>query len=1197
MSSTFRNGRLTIGVLAGWQYYWTATPLSYLNPIYRGIRLAAQEQGCNLLLGCGLGPSAASNDPLRPAWPILSPEADFVPIGPWNTTGLIAVCPLHTTTRSRDLQQMMASAHPLVFIGSGEPGPTVAADNASGILSAIEHLVEHGHHQIAFIAGSPEDMAGDTGARFSAYCATVRRFGLTDDVRLVAYGRHIAAGGYAAMRQIIDTGVPFSAVLASNDESALGAMQALKEAGRRIPEDVALIGFDDRPESAVQEPALSSVHVSLFDMGYRAVTLLLRRIAGEAAATELIKVPTRLVRRASCGCGRLDPFATLSNAASLPATGASAPVQQAQLAQTMAHAVLTATQGLSFEQVHALCQSLLVVFLMSVEKNDATDFLKSLDTLLRQLAIGADDAYVWQAALSLLHDELPNLLSTGSQSVPRAQAEAYLDQARVAISTSMWQQHQRYVVAERWTTDRIGHLTAHLLTAQDETQIYQVLARHLPEMGIHTAWVAMFAGEKSEKVAWSQIRPIVPPDASTIHFSSRDFPPTQLLSLDQPFSLALVPLVSPHGQVGFVAFDSNQLDLYGTIVQQLAAALNSAHLYRQATEGRRLAEEASQMKSRFLSTVSHELRTPLNLIVGLSGILLQEAVDEQPGLPESTRQDVARIHASAQHLGGLIGDVLDLASSEAGQLRLTFEFVDLGQALRMVVETGRQLAQDKGLALHAQLPEAGPWVWGDRTRLRQVALNLVSNAVKFTSHGNVSLQLEVNPDTVTVRVQDSGLGIPPDEQQVIFAEFRRSTRSLTRGYGGLGLGLAICKRLVELHGGVLGVTSKGKEGDGSTFYFTLPTTPAPVSLTQSAKPLSTAQRVLVLTTQGEESHDLHAHLQQRGWQVEMATLTESATWQAQILTSPPNAVALDISQATEQSWPLLKMIKGNPVTQALPVLLYAGSSAGGTLLDLDTLTKPIEISELVRVLDQHWLAHDIAQPARTILVVDDDPETLEMHTRIVQSHDASYRVVKARNGREALAILAEERVDLVMLDLLMPELDGFGVLEVMRTQPSTRTIPVIVVTGQVLGEDEMARLNQGVATVLSKGLYSMEETMAHLEVALERKRKLSSEAQRLVRRAMAYLHAHFSETISRQKLARHVGLAEDYLTHCFRQELRMTPVAYLTRYRIIQAKRLLTTTDQSITAIALAVGFSDSGYFSRVFRREVGMAPESFRHQ
>ena len=273
-----------IGVLAGWQIYWTARPLSYLNPIFRGIRQAAADLGCNLLLGCGLGPTAASSDPLRPAWPFPSPETDFVPIGPWNTDGLIAINPLHSEARSRDLQQVRAAGHPVQFIGSGEDGPTIVADNAGGILAAMKHLVEHGHLRIAFIAGSPEDLSGDTGARLMAYRAALERHGLAADERLVAYGQHVYDVGYAAMRQIIGSGAAFTAVVASNDESAFGVQQALRDAGLQMPQDVAVIGFDDRPECAVQEPALTSVHIPLFKMGYRAVELLLRQMRGRRRA-------------------------------------------------------------------------------------------------------------------------------------------------------------------------------------------------------------------------------------------------------------------------------------------------------------------------------------------------------------------------------------------------------------------------------------------------------------------------------------------------------------------------------------------------------------------------------------------------------------------------------------------------------------------------------------------------------------------------------------------------------------------------------------------------------------------------------------------------------------------------------------------------------------------------------------------------
>jgi AraC-like DNA-binding protein len=178
---------------------------------------------------------------------------------------------------------------------------------------------------------------------------------------------------------------------------------------------------------------------------------------------------------------------------------------------------------------------------------------------------------------------------------------------------------------------------------------------------------------------------------------------------------------------------------------------------------------------------------------------------------------------------------------------------------------------------------------------------------------------------------------------------------------------------------------------------------------------------------------------------------------------------------------------------------------------------------------------------------------------------------------------------------MMPGLDGFGVLEAMRGQDATRDIPVIVLTGQVLTERDMARLNQGVATVLNKGVFSLEETLAHIDAALARNRELSEQAQHLVRQAIAYIHQHYADPISRVDLARHVALSEDYLTACFRKELGVTPITYINRFRVNRAQKLLVDTAKSITEIARDVGFSDSGYFSRVFRREVGQSPTDYR--
>lgn len=1193
MSSIYHRGRPTIGVLAGWQIYWTARPLSYLNPIFRGIRQAAEDLGCNLLLGCGLGPNATFSDPLRPAWPFPSPEADFVPIGPWNTDGLIAINPLHVEERSRDMQRVRAAGHPVQFIGSGEDGPTIVADNAGGILAAMGHLVEHGHRRIAFIAGSPEDMMGDTGARLAAYHEALAQHGLDADERLVAYGRHTYDAGEAGMREIVDAGVPFTAVLASNDESAFGALQALRATGLKVPQDVAVIGFDDRPECAVQEPALTSVHIPLVKMGYRAVELLLQQIAGQAARVEPVQVATRLVLRESCGCGW--NFPRSQHAAAVAETRA-APGRPARLAEILAEAILDETQGANFAAVHGRCNRLVAALIAGVEQRDPAGFQQTLADLLRETVVEEDDTHLWQAAISLLSSELPALFADWSQPATRDLARELLDRARVAISAATLRQRQQFVVDQSWTDGRIGLLTARLLNALDESQVYQVLAQHLPEMGIRTAAVATFEAEGDDPVAWSALRVVTTAAQPMCRFRTREYPPEGPCASEPPFSQALLPLVNPHGQLGYVAFDTAHLALYGAIAQQIAGALNTAQLYRDATEGRRLAEEANRMKSRFLSTVSHELRTPLNLVVGLGEILLRDSDSGDAPLPPAARKDVERLNANAQHLGRLIGDVLDLASSDAGQLRLAAQLVDLGQLLRTAAETGRRLAADKGLAWHALVPESGPWVWGDRTRLSQVVLNLISNAIKFTARGEVSLAVKAGPESVTVSVHDTGLGIPLEEQGTIFDDFRRSERSINRGYGGLGLGLAICRRLVELHGGTIEVRSTGQEGAGSTFSFTLPTVEPPAAQAPVAVPVAAPEAgVLVLTASPGASDRLRQHLLQRGFEVQIALLDRPGSWQSRFLTAPPAAVVLDVTQAPDQAWHVLKMLKADPATQAVPVLFYTLSQDSGAVLELDYLTKPIDLAELTRALDQQWLVAGAASPRTTFLVVDDDSETLEMHARIVQARSAAHQVFKARNGLEALAILQSERVDLVLLDLMMPEMDGFAVLEAMRERPTTRDIPVIVVTGQALTESEMARLNLGVTRVLSKGVFSLEETLQHLDAALARKRELSSEAQRLVRQAMAYMQMRYAEPLSRQEVADHVGLSDDYLTSCFRKELGLTPVAYLNRYRVQQARQLLKSTHKSITEIALDVGFSGSSYFSRIFRRETGMSPEEFR--
>lgn len=1169
----------TLGVLAGWQFYRTATTLSYLAPIFRGISHAAQTLGCNLLLACGIGPSASPSDPYRPAWPFPSAEHDFVPVGPWNTDGLIVVPPLHSPARSEAIAALRASGFPVLFIGSGEPGPTLLADNALGIRQAVWHLAEHGRRKIAFIAGSLDDLTGDSGERLQAFQQICRQLGLEQDPRRILYGRHVYDGGFAAVEQFLRSGVEFDALLASNDESAIGAMDALKQAGRRIPQDVAVIGFDNRLEGAVQQPALTSVHLPLFEMGVQATYELWRHLVEGAPLPGQRRVETHLVIRQSCGCG-----------ANLPTvrTAPSASLAQPLDAQICAH-VRSQVYGLQDDEVSTLSRRLVETFEQALRQNTPAVFHAALDGILSRTVQAGDDAHIWQEALSFL-------TQSPAWSAHPDQAASFLDTARLAISAHMRDAHRRHILEERWTFSRLSLLTARLLNVLEEAQVYDVLAHHLPDLGIRTALLALFEPEGEDRFAWSLLRDALDPRRPVIRARSQEFPPAGLFPPEQPFRLALVPLSDPSGQVGFMAFDADHLDLHGAVVQQLGSALKTVRLYRQATEARRAAEEADRLKSRFLSTISHELRAPLNLIVGLSGLILEESETQNAPLPETARRDIARVYAYAQHLGGLINDVIDLASSGAGQLRLQYELLDLTETLRVVAESGAQLAQDKGLEWRVDLPEQPVWVWGDRTRLRQAALNLVSNAVKFTARGQVRLALLRQNGQARVEIHDTGPGIPPEEQQRIFEAFHRSDRSIAEGHPGLGLGLAICKMLVEMHGGQVGVSSSGQPGEGACFWFTLPEH-LPVS-NPEIPAVAAEKNVLFLFQSPFDARPLADRLREHGIRLLTAPLARPAEWQSLLAVSPPHAVALDVEGQPGLAWRALQTIKGLPSARHLPVLFYTAAPQGEALLALDYLTKPIEPETLLRVLDETLPpAETVASGIRTFLAVDDDVNALELYARILRLNNPANRMLAAQNGHEALRILLKEKVDLVLLDLQMPEMDGFAVLQAMREAAWTRDIPVIVITGKNLDEEDLKRLNEGVAVVLQKGVFSMEETIAHINAALERKRRLSQDAQRLVRQAMLYIHQNYAQPITRADIARHVNIAEDYLTFCFRQELGTTPIKYLQRFRIQQAKTLLKTTARSVSEIALEVGFSDSGYFTRIFHRETGFSPEAFRHQ
>ncbi|MCG2783746.1 MAG: substrate-binding domain-containing protein [Anaerolineae bacterium] len=1166
---------LTIGFISAWPIYQGTTIDRYAHSLIQGISAAAHESGCNLLLGCGF--SVTGNSPQRRSfWPVPGPGVDFVPVGPWNTDGLIIVPDELTESQLQYVRDLQAVGFPVVFTTPEGPGPLVKVDNVLGIRTAFAHLMEHGHRQIAFIAGNANGR-GDSRERLAAYREALADAGIPVDERLIAFGEHRKENGAAAMRQILASGVPFSAVIASNDLSCLGVIETLTAAGRHIPQDVAVIGFDDILDARSLSPSLTTIRHPTFSVGYQAVQTLFEYIRGERKGDSQVVVPPRLIIRQSCGCRPGHPEIQAAESSF------------SELAHEMAESALIEARNSPLEELEAQSVSFLAVFSESLRKQDANLLIMEIERALAWTEMRGEDTHLWQAATGILLQKLNTLLSLAPATDP-AFAASLLDRVRLEIGDQIQRQTTRSMLSHLDMTAQLGQLTAELLSAMNIDQSAEILSRHLPHVGIKNALVVLYESDGEERTSGGIVLfgAGMPAAYNGIRFEPRKFPIPEIYPPDRPVQLTILPLDVDEATSGFVAFDAPNPELCAAIVHNLGAALRTSRLYRDALEGRRLAEDANRLKSRFLSMVSHELRTPLSLIVGLSEMSLRAATVE--------KRDIEQINTSAQHLARLIGDVLDLASSEAGQLRILREPLDLAEVLRVAAKIGEQLADEKGLSWQANLPAHGPWILGDRTRLRQVALNLISNAVKFTPTGQVRFDVSIAENQAFISVSDTGLGIAPAELGTIFNEFYRAERTIQAGVGGMGLGLAITKELIEQHGGKIEAFSPGELGRGSTFLFALPVIATGTLPPQPVSPLSKpGTSVMVLAENGDSTERLSAYLRARGFELTVCRVDEQPEWLAQVTALMPAALILGEQLAAREGWTIAGILKRQSVTEHIPVLAYALDTEGdhGELLELNYLHKPLQPEQLAQELAKILASSPEAGKPQIVLVVDDDPGILDMHTRLVSQ--TGRQVLTARNGREALEVLEHARPDLILLDLMMPEMDGFATLDALRARESTRDIPVIILTARLLSDVDLDRCNRGVASILGKGLFSAEETLGHIESALERRSTLGSATRQLVRHAMACIHARYAESLSRENIADQIGISADYLTDCFRQELGITPITYIRRYRIRQACELLRNTDQSITQVAMNVGFSDSAHFTRTFQREIGMTPRAYR--
>lgn len=630
------------------------------------------------------------------------------------------------------------------------------------------------------------------------------------------------------------------------------------------------------------------------------------------------------------------------------------------------------------------------------------------------------------------------------------------------------------------------------------------------------------------------------------------------------------------------------------LASQLAIVINNADLYQEALQARKAAERANQLKNRLIANVGHEMRTPLNSILGFSQSLqkqIEPVVENHLGHDvalDNFESDLQHIYQSGEHLMYMINDLLDLSRAEIGALSLYFEQVQIIPLLKELFDTFSNAgASSSQVRWMLDIPPKLPLIRADNVRLRQILTNLLANAQKLTRQGSITLGAEVSPPHLHLWVSDTGPGVPIEVQEKIFEPF--NTMVQKRRPEGIGLGLSITRHLVKLHGGI--ITLESQLGKGSTFHVYLPLP----GVAQEPLPVPSQagnQLLLVITHQTQCPDEIMEICARQNLQ---PYLIQTQNDLISVLSKgKPGAVAWNMENMSASEWMLVEQLSATKDYAALPVILYGVEQDSNRLKAglTDVFFKPCNNNVLKDWIDQ--VGQDSREDA-SVLIVDDDFQSRQFYIKLLEAGHPGYRVLQAENGRQAISILGSETPAFVLLDLMMPEMNGFEVLSWIRAEPRTQCIPVLVVSGRLLDYGDIQRLNYFKTAFLTKDILSQDETLTLLKKLEEEDWPMPQPTSLLVKQALVYIHQNYTLPISRKNIAEAVGVSENYISQIFRQEAGLSPWDYLNRYRIHKAKELLMQSDDSVTHIALKVGFNDPAYFSRVFHKITGNSPLEFR--
>jgi PAS domain S-box-containing protein len=491
-------------------------------------------------------------------------------------------------------------------------------------------------------------------------------------------------------------------------------------------------------------------------------------------------------------------------------------------------------------------------------------------------------------------------------------------------------------------------------------------------------------------------------------------------------------------------------------------------------------EQANRAKSVFLANISHELRTPLNAILGYSEMLQEEAVERKL---DEFGADLRKINGAGKHLLALINNILDLSKIEAGKMEMSLETFDVARMIDEVASTIQPMVKENANTLHIECaPDLGA-MHADQIKVRQGLFNLLSNAAKFTHDGNITLnagrEIMDGSEWIVFRVADTGIGLSPEQIVKLFQDFTQADPSTTRKFGGTGLGLALTRRFCQIMGG--DVTVHSLPGKGSVFTIKLPAVVSEVKPEAAAEIAGahvvgaspdgdgaerfapTESCVLVIDDDPVQRDLLDRFLSKEGFCVRTAPGGDAGLRLARQLR--PVAITLDVMMPDMDGWSVLAALKADAALRDIPVIMLTmvdDPERGFTLGAADYATKPVDRARLSHILKKYTCPH----PPCPVLMVEDDPATRELTRAILEKE--GWMVSEAENGRAALACMERERPSLILLDLMMPEMDGFEFADRVRQHPEWRSIPIVVLTAKDLTAEERRRLNGSVETILRK---------------------------------------------------------------------------------------------------------------------------------